>query len=63
VDVVCFDHGEDLMMAQVTSTPLWQSMPFVRKNRFHRVPQVWFYGGTLSAMRFSRLLSSALVAA
>jgi iron complex transport system substrate-binding protein len=51
------------MMAQVTSTPLWQSMPFVRKNRFHRVPQVWFYGGTLSAMRFSRLLSSALVTA
>lgn len=63
VDVICFDHGEDLMMEQVTSTPLWQSMPFVRQNRFHRVPQVWFYGGTLSAMRFCRLLDSALVAA
>lgn len=63
VDVVCFEHGEDLMMAQLSATPLWQSMPFVRQQRFHQVPQVWFYGGTLSAMRFCQLLDSALVAA
>lgn len=63
VDVVCFDHGDEGMMQKVTSTPLWKSMPFVRENRFRRVPQVWFYGGTLSAMRFCRLLDRALEAA
>ncbi|WP_338561232.1 Fe(3+)-hydroxamate ABC transporter substrate-binding protein FhuD [Erwinia sp. E_sp_B04_7] len=63
VDVVCFDHGDEKIMQNVTSTPLWKSMPFVRENRFRRVPQVWFYGGTLSAMRFCRLLDHALEAA
>lgn len=37
-------------MAQLLATPLWQAMPFVRAGRFQRVPAVWFYGATLSAM-------------
>ncbi|MCX8957778.1 Fe(3+)-hydroxamate ABC transporter substrate-binding protein FhuD [Erwinia psidii] len=63
VDAVCFDHGDDALVAQVTATPLWKAMPFVRENRLHRVPQVWFYGATLSAMRFCRQLDSVLGAA
>ena len=44
-------------MSQLMSTPLWQAMPFVREGRFQRVPAVWFYGATLSAMHFARVLA------
>ncbi|WP_428944023.1 Fe(3+)-hydroxamate ABC transporter substrate-binding protein FhuD [Pantoea sp. FN060301] len=60
VDVLCFDHGDKGIMQQVTSSALWQAMPFVRHDRFQLVPQVWFYGATLSAMRFCRMLDNAL---
>ncbi|EOS95874.1 Fe(3+)-hydroxamate ABC transporter substrate-binding protein FhuD [Erwinia tracheiphila] len=60
VDAVCFDHGDDTLVAQVMATPLWQAMPFVRENRLRCVPQVWFYGTTLSAMRFCRLIDGVL---
>ncbi|HCR3447604.1 TPA: Fe(3+)-hydroxamate ABC transporter substrate-binding protein FhuD [Citrobacter werkmanii] len=60
VDVLCFDHGNDKEMAALMSTPLWQAMPFVRDGRFQRVPAVWFYGATLSAMHFARILDNAL---
>ncbi|MGO0766109.1 Fe(3+)-hydroxamate ABC transporter substrate-binding protein FhuD, partial [Citrobacter freundii] len=46
--------------AALMSTPLWQAMPFVRSGRFQRVPAVWFYGATLSAMHFARILDNAL---
>ncbi len=59
-DVICFDHGNELEMQKLTATPLWQAMPFVRAGRFQRVPAVWFYGATLSAMHFTRVLDSAL---
>ncbi|MBV4412559.1 Fe(3+)-hydroxamate ABC transporter substrate-binding protein FhuD [Enterobacteriaceae bacterium YMB-R22] len=58
--VVCFAHGDDAQMSQVAATPLWQAMPFVRKGRFTRVQPVWFYGATLSAMHFCRVLDRAL---
>ena len=60
VDVLCFDHGNDKEMDALMSTPLWQAMPFVRAGRFQRVPAVWFYGATLSAMHFARILDTAL---
>ena len=60
VDVICFAHGDDNLMQQVSATPLWQSFAFVREKRFCRVPQVWFYGATLSAMRFCQSLNRAL---
>ncbi|RXJ15235.1 Fe(3+)-hydroxamate ABC transporter substrate-binding protein FhuD [Lelliottia nimipressuralis] len=60
VDVLCFDHGNDREMQTLMSTPLWQAMPFVREQRFQRVPAVWFYGATLSAMHFARVLDGAL---
>lgn len=60
VDVLCFDHGNDAEMHKLMATPLWQAMPFVRAGRFQRVPAVWFYGATLSAMHFVRVLDNAL---
>ncbi|WP_045859771.1 Fe(3+)-hydroxamate ABC transporter substrate-binding protein FhuD [Raoultella terrigena] len=59
VDVICFDHGNDSEMAQLIRSPLWRAMPFVREGRFQRVPAVWFYGATLSAMHFARVLADA----
>lgn len=59
-DVLCFEHGDDLLMGQIAATPLWQAMPFIRSQRFQRVPAVWFYGATLSTMRFCRVLDNAL---
>ncbi len=60
VDVLCFDHGNEQDMRKLMATPLWQAMPFVRAGRFQRVPAVWFYGATLSAMHFTRVLDNAL---
>ena len=60
VDVLCFDHGNAADMRQLAATPLWQAMPFVRANRVQNVPAVWFYGATLSAMNFARILDNAL---
>lgn len=59
-DVLCFDHGNAADMRQLAATPLWQAMPFVRANRVQNVPAVWFYGATLSAMNFARILDNAL---
>ena len=58
-DVICFDHGNAREMAQLMATPLWRAMPFVRAGHFQRVPAVWFYGATLSAMHFARVLADA----
>ena len=60
VDVLCFDHGNEADMRRLASTPLWLAMPFVRANRVQNVPAVWFYGATLSAMNFARILDNAL---
>ncbi|MBV8042854.1 MAG: Fe(3+)-hydroxamate ABC transporter substrate-binding protein FhuD [Pluralibacter sp.] len=60
VDVLCFDHGNEPEMQKLMATPLWQALPFVRQQRFQRVPAVWFYGATLSVMHFVRLLEQAL---
>lgn len=59
-DVICFDHNNDAEMAKVMATPLWQAMPFVRQHRFQRVPTVWLYGATLSAMNFTKILAKAV---
>ena len=60
VDVLCFDHGNAAQMRQLEATPLWQAMPFVCANRLQIVPAVWFYGATLSAMNFARILDTSL---
>ncbi|WP_130834057.1 Fe(3+)-hydroxamate ABC transporter substrate-binding protein FhuD [[Erwinia] mediterraneensis] len=62
-DVLCFAHNNDSTMDQVTRSALWQALPFVRAGRFQPVPAVWYYGATLSALRFCRVLEHALEAA
>ncbi|CNH99121.1 iron-hydroxamate transporter substrate-binding subunit [Yersinia bercovieri] len=53
---ICFSHGNSDILQQVARTPLWRSFSFVRQNQLRILPPVWFYGSTLSAMRFVRLL-------
>ncbi|WP_277966295.1 Fe(3+)-hydroxamate ABC transporter substrate-binding protein FhuD [Pantoea trifolii] len=60
VQVICFDHDNDRDMQQVMATALWQALPFVRAQRFQRVPAVWYYGATYSALKFVRVLEHAL---
>ena len=60
VQVICFDHDNDADMQRVMSTALWQALPFVRSGRFQRVPAVWYYGATYSALKFVRVLEHAL---
>lgn len=59
-DVICFSHGDEKLMEQLSATALWQSFSFIRQQRFKRVPTVWFYGGTLTAMHFCHTLNHAL---
>lgn len=61
-DALCLSHGDDALMKQIAATELWQSLPFVRQGRFTRVPTVWFYGATLSAMAFCQTLDKVLEA-
>ncbi len=44
----------------VLAAPVLSSLPFVRQSRFSLIPQVLFYGGLPSAIRFARLASVAL---
>lgn len=61
-DVLCLSHGDERLMQQIETTELWQSLPFVRQQRFTRVPTVWFYGATLSAIQFCHVLDNAMEA-
>ncbi|AWK13686.1 Fe(3+)-hydroxamate ABC transporter substrate-binding protein FhuD [Candidatus Fukatsuia symbiotica] len=56
---IFFSHGNDTLFTQVQKTALWQALPFVRQGKVFIQPGVWFYGATLSAMRFCDLLESA----
>lgn len=60
VQVICFDHDNERDMQQVMRSALWQALPFVRAGRFRRVPAVWYYGATYSALKFIRVLEHAL---
>ncbi|MBW7981444.1 Fe(3+)-hydroxamate ABC transporter substrate-binding protein FhuD [Enterobacillus tribolii] len=57
---IFFSHGNEGLLRQVQQTPLWRALPFVRKRPVQVQPAVWFYGATLSAMRFCDLLGHAL---
>lgn len=59
-EVICFDHHNDADFAQLSRSPLWQALPFVRAGRVQRAEAVWYYGATLSALHFVRVLERAL---
>ncbi|MCG8709096.1 Fe(3+)-hydroxamate ABC transporter substrate-binding protein FhuD [Brenneria sp. 4F2] len=56
---ILLEHQDQMMFDKVSASPLWQALPFVRRNQLRRVPAVWFYGATLSAMRFCHMLMQA----
>ncbi|MGP4139997.1 Fe(3+)-hydroxamate ABC transporter substrate-binding protein FhuD [Sodalis praecaptivus] len=53
---ICLDHGDEAARARVAATPIWKSLSFVRENTWRNVPAIWFFGATLSALRFCRML-------
>ena len=57
---LCFEHGDHRLRDEITATPLWRSLPLARDGVVTTLPATWFYGTTLSAMRFCRLLPHAL---
>lgn len=57
---VYFEHGDPALLAAVSRTPLWQALPFVRQGLLQQAPAVWYYGATLSALRFCQVLEQAL---
>lgn len=47
------------VLATLSGSPLWQSMPFVRSGNVHRMASVLMFGTLPSATRFARLLAEA----
>ncbi|WP_213993703.1 Fe(3+)-hydroxamate ABC transporter substrate-binding protein FhuD [Sodalis sp. dw_96] len=63
VRALCFRRGDRDPLDEVVLSPLWQVIPFVREKQWQTVPAVWFFGATIAAMRFCRLLEQSLVEA
>ncbi|UWX95423.1 Fe(3+)-hydroxamate ABC transporter substrate-binding protein FhuD [Enterobacter mori] len=59
-EVICFTENDDTTMANLADTALWKMMPFVKEERFRRVPGIWYYGGPVTALRFCHLLDAIL---
>jgi ferric hydroxamate transport system substrate-binding protein len=47
------------VLANLSASPLWQSMPFVQKGHVQRMASVLMFGTLPSASRFARLLAEA----
>lgn len=62
VRALCFLHGDDDPVREIAHVRLWRSLPFVRENRLHLLPAVWFFGANYSALRFCQLLEQTLEA-
>ncbi|XBS70055.1 Fe(3+)-hydroxamate ABC transporter substrate-binding protein FhuD [Acerihabitans sp. KWT182] len=58
---LCFRRSNGDPVDDMVKSPLWQVIPFVRERQWQTVPAVWFFGATLAAMRFCRLLEQSLV--
>lgn len=48
---------------RLAASPLWNSLPFVKAGRIHRLPPVLMFGMLPSAMRFARQIARVLVEA
>ncbi|WP_410012567.1 Fe(3+)-hydroxamate ABC transporter substrate-binding protein FhuD [Sodalis sp. C49] len=60
VRALCFHRGAQDPLAEVAGSTLWQTLPFVREKQLRVLPAVWFFGATLAAMRFCRMLGQAM---
>ncbi|WP_437615022.1 Fe(3+)-hydroxamate ABC transporter substrate-binding protein FhuD [Erwinia sp. V71] len=54
-------HGANDPARELTRSDLWRSIPFVREQKLHLLPAIWFYGGSYSVLRFCRLLEQTLL--
>ncbi|WP_074012389.1 Fe(3+)-hydroxamate ABC transporter substrate-binding protein FhuD [Candidatus Sodalis sp. SoCistrobi] len=53
---ILLEQDDGALRQRISKTPLWQAIPFVRQQSWHPAPAIWFYGATLAALRFCRLL-------
>jgi len=44
----------------ITKNPLWKTFPFVINKKIYSIPDVWTYGGPLSAQKIATYISNAL---
>ena len=44
----------------ITKNPLWKTFPFVINKKKYSIPDVWTYGGPLSAQKIATYISNAL---
>jgi len=62
-NVICFVDNDESSWNVLRESPIWKNMSFIKSGRFARVPMIWFYGGTLTAMRFCMTLDRVMRAA
>ncbi|EPW7001702.1 iron-siderophore ABC transporter substrate-binding protein [Vibrio parahaemolyticus] len=47
--------------SKLNSAPLWQAMPFVKKQRVNSVRAVWAYGGAMSLQYMAEAITDSLI--
>ncbi|HIF5952599.1 TPA: iron-siderophore ABC transporter substrate-binding protein [Vibrio parahaemolyticus] len=47
--------------SKLNSSPLWQAMPFVKKQRVNSVRAVWAYGGAMSLQYMAEAITDSLI--
>jgi iron complex transport system substrate-binding protein len=60
--IILVAQPEDSAFQQMTSSPVWQSLPAVEADRIHRLPpRTWFFGGPRTIARLARQFTDALI--
>jgi iron complex transport system substrate-binding protein len=59
--LIILDPIPDPVRIRLEHSSLWPNLPVVRAGRVRRIAPVWPFGGPVSAVRFARLLSTALL--
>lgn len=60
VHLVAFDPVPPDVLAQLSRSPLWTELPFVKAGRLSTLPPVLMFGGMPAARRFAELLITTL---
>ena len=60
--LLCVGDSSTVPLDTLLASSVMRSLPFAREGRVARIPDVLFYGGLPSAVRFVRLASTALAA-
>lgn len=55
------DEGEDPFADGLKDNAVWKSLPFVKEDKVHRLPDgIWMFGGTASARQYADALVKSL---